>query len=260
MRTELQFAIDDKLLGEDVSPTNISLPMLEEFIQQVTAFVKGSGKINLKNIHTEIRQGSFAIAVVDEIGELEEAKRDYLAAANNTDLSSIDPSRREVLIQWQRNALKNVDRKYKLLSIADDKKVSDVSLVIDSESKFHFHQVVWADVEQYIYGRVYDLGGKTKSNVHLLLEDGSTLKAEADASLLVGDKVNRIYRNQLVRVKARQNIDTKEVSDYQLVSYEKYSDEFNKEAFDEFVDNGTRAWSQVDNPVAWLENLRGHYA
>jgi len=259
MRTELQFAIDDKLLGENVSPENISLPMLEEFIQQVTAFVRGTSKINLRNIHTEIREGSFAIAVVDEIGELEDVKKDYLAAANNNDLSAIDPGRREVLIQWQRSVLKNKNRRYKLLSKADDEKVSDIRIIIDSESKFHFHQVVWADIEQYVYGRVYDLGGKTKSNVHLLLEDGSTLKAEADPSLLVGDKVNRIYRNQLLRVKARQNIDTKEISDYQLISYEKYSDEFNEAAFDEFVSNGTKAWGRVENPVAWLETLRGHH-
>lgn len=260
MRTELQFAIDDKLLGENVSPDNISLPMLEEFIQQVTAFVKGTSKINLKNIHTEIRQGSFAIAVVGEVGELEEVKRDYLAAAKSNDLSSIDPNRREVLIQWQRSALKNKDRKYKLLSKTDDEKVSDTRIIIDSGSQFHFHQTVWVEVEQYVYGRVYDLGGKTKSNVHLLLEDGTTVKAEAEPSILVGDKENRIYRNQLLRVKARQNIDTKEITDYRLVSYENYTNELNTEVFNEFVNNGTKAWSGVQNPIQWLETLRGHNA
>ena len=131
MKTELQFALDDQLLGENVSPDNISLPMLEEFVQQVMQFVKGSSKINLKNLKTEIRQGSFAIAVVDELGELEDVKKDYIAAASNNDLSMIDPVRRQILIEWQRSVLKNKDRKYKLKAELPDEKKSDIRMVID---------------------------------------------------------------------------------------------------------------------------------
>lgn len=259
-KIELQFAIDDQLLGESVSPENISLPMLEEFIQQVTAFIKGSGKVDLRNIKTEIRQGSFAVAVADELGELAEAKKDYDCAVNSKDLTDIDPIRRAVLIDWQRSVLKNTQRRYKLrfTNSEDDQKLSDWKLIIDSNTQFHFHQEIWADVELYLYGRINDLGGKTRANIHLELDNGRTIKAEASPELLMGDKQNRIYKDQLIRIRAKQNIKTLEYRNESLISYENYNPLYDEDSLNNIIKKGRIAWSDIKDPVAWVNGLRGY--
>lgn len=256
-RNKLTFAIDDNLLGEKVSPENISLPMLEEFVQQVIAFIKGSQSIDLKSIKTEIRNGSFAIAVENDTGLLENVAADYKVVSEKGDLSDIDPRRRAILIEWQRSALRNKDRKYKLAAQSDDEKLSDIKMVITSETQFHFHQETWVDVELYKYGKIYDLGGKTRSNVHLQLEDGHTVKIEANPKLLITDKENRIYKNQLVRISAKQNIQTLEYRDEQLISYEDYNPHFDEDEHKAIFAKARLAWADVKDPVDWVRGLRG---
>lgn len=253
-RTVLSFAVKDTLLGQPLSPSNMSLPLLGEFAEQVAAFLRGSGRADISEIKAVIKQGSFAIEVEDTTATLTDAFEDYEWAAKKGNLNNVDPVRARIIELWQYAAKRNNDRQYELFS--GDNRLDSV-LVISSDTDYKTKKDVWVDVELYLYGRIFDLGGKSRPNVHLELEGGKTIKVGSDAAILTGDRENRLYKRQLVRIKAKQNIETKELRDETLLSFEHYKPEYDEEAFMGIVKKARLAWRSVENATAWVEELRG---
>jgi hypothetical protein len=256
---ELSFSVNDELLGEQLSPENISLPLLIEFAEQVSTFLKGSSKTDLKNMKASIKAGSFALGVEAPTRLLEPAIRDYQTIRERKSLSDVDPVRARIIESWQSLAIKNNGRIYKLFVDSDDAdKVRP--LVISSDTDYQIEKELWANVELYTYGSVFDLGGKSQPNVHLQLTDGTSVRVQANIDTLAGDRVNRLYSKQLVRIKAQQNLKTKEYRNQTLLSFEKYSPHYDEDEFQVLVKQGRLAWKSVKNATEWVENLRGNYA
>lgn len=256
---ELSFSVNDELLGEQLSPENISLPLLVEFAEQVSAFLRGSSKTDLKSIKASIKSGSFALEVQAPTAILEPAIRDYQSIRERKNLYDIDPVRAQIVENWQSLAIKHDGRIYKLFLDSTDTP-ENKPLVISSDTSYESQKEIWGDVELYTYGRVYDLGGKNQPNVHLQLTDGKSLRVQANIDTLAGDRINRLYSKQLVRVKAQQNLTTKEYRNETLVSFEKYDPHYDEDEFQALVKQGRLAWKSVKNATEWVENLRGNYA
>jgi len=118
-------------------------------------------------------------------------------------------------------------------------------------------EAVWVAVEKYIHGRVVDWGGKTKANVHLELEDGTTLKVAATQNLLAQEEQNRLYRPALLHINAEENLLTGAIRNPVLLAFETHQPRFDEAEFAAMVERGTAAWSGVQNATEWLEELRG---
>jgi len=251
----LSFRVRDKLLGEEISPDNVTLVLLSEFSEQVTSFLRGSKRLDLNDIRTRISTGSLVLATENKTGLLDEAFSDYSRAKKEDGIDDIDFVRAQIIEQWQLAAKKNKDRIYELF-FEDDQ--SSEKLIISYTTNYTRKADVWIDVEEYIYGRIFDLGGKTAPNVHLELDNGTTIKVGADASTLVEDKENRLYKKQLVRIAAKQNIRTKELKDERLISFENYNPSFDEDKFMATVKKARIAWRSVKSPSLWVEGLRGN--
>jgi hypothetical protein len=254
----MSFRVEDTLLGDKVSPDNISIAMLNEFTDQVATFLRGSKHVDLKEVKVAVKKGSLILSVSDEVGTVEEAFEDYERAFKENSLENIDTRRAQIFELWQSLASTNEDRSYELFSGDDNKKIN--SIQITKETEFKTKKSTWVEVELYVYGRVNDIGGKNKPNIHLELENGNTVKIESSKELLIGDKVNRIYRRQLVRVSAKQNVETKETRDEKLISFEQYSPAFDDDEFQKIVTKGRLAWRTVKNATKWVEEMRGSSA
>lgn len=253
----ISFSMEDVILGSEINPSNFTLPMLSEFISQVTRFLRGVGRQDLGEIKTGIKNGSLTIVTEDKMGILDDAFLDYQLLQKSGDLSKLDPLRADVIEEWQRLAkVDGKNRTYKLL--AGDKSLGITSFTISSKTNYTSRKEIWVNVDLYLYGRVYDIGGKNKPNVHIELENGKSIKIDARASFLAGDKENRIYKDQLVRIKAKRNILTHELRDEQLVSFEYYNPEFNEEEFDRISRKAKVAWKSIKSASDWVENLRGN--
>ena len=257
---KISFSIDDQLLGQSISPDNISLPLLKEFLEQVSTFLRGSESVNLKEIKTSIKTGSLALEVENSTGTLNEALSDYEKAKRTKSLQNIDPVRARILMQWQDLAKRNDGRVYKMFT--DDEIESSVNsfLLINEKSDFEAQRDVWFNIETYVYGRIFDLGGKSKSNVHIELENGRTLTVESDPKLLTVDKTNRLYKRQLLQISAKQHLVTRELKDERLISFEDYSSEYDEEGFNAIAKVASKAWKSIESPTQWVESLRGNGA
>ncbi len=248
----------DTVLGEELTPSNLTLPLLAEFIEQVTTFIRGSSRPDLTEVKTSITKGSLAVTAENPTGILDAAFKDYDSVQRNDSLDFLDPVRARIIERWQIDARNNQNRVYEMF--LGDKKSELPVFTISSDTDYRAKKEVWVDVELYLYGKIYDLGGKSKPNVHIELENGKSIKIGTQASILTGDSENRLYKEQLVRVKAKRNIDTKELKDERLISFENYSPSFDEEEFEKIAKKATLAWQSVKSATSWVENLRGNSA
>ncbi len=255
---KLTFRVKDKVLGEEISIDNINLPLLNEFSGQVMTFIRGSKRIDLNTVKAAVKTGSLVFEVENETGLLDEAFSDYERAFKYGNVSTLDPVRANVIETWQHEARSNPDRVYELLRGAFETTGEVDKIVIDEDTDFKQAKELWVPVEKYVYGRIFDLGGKKSANVHLELIGHGTLTISAEVAKLTEDKTNRLYQNQLVRIKAEQNIETQSLRNEKLVAFENYDPHFDEDEFAAFVRKGKRAWASIKDSNGWLEELRGN--
>lgn len=252
---EISFKVKDVYQEDEVSPSNISAALLNSFVEQVAKFVRGSERIDLNSIKTSIKEGSLCISASGDKGQTEQLAKDYEHIAIQEDLQEVEDSlRRSIIEAWQKDVYNNPGRVYELV-LADDEHESSINITQDTS--YEVKNDIWVDVEEYVYGKVYDIGGKTNPNVHVGLEDGSTLKIASDSQFLAKDKKNRLYSMQLLRIAAKMNIHTKEMKDEKLLNFDDYNPSFDEERFEELVEKSTPFWKDVDS-AQWVEHIRGN--
>lgn len=251
---QLRFAVNDRIEGTDVNPTQIPLSLLGEFQKDVTEFLRGSNRdVNPSEVMIAVEEGSLAL-VASGLILAHNLWSDLERLESMESLSLIDPKRASVMERWQSIAQKNPNRRY---SISDES--SRFSFSIDSASNFQRVQDTWVHVEKYLHGKVVDMGGKTKANVHLELENGELLIIAAIQELLEKDEKNRLYRPALLHITAEENLLTGKLRNYKLLAFEDYLPGYNEKEFNTMVERGTKAWSEVPDGNQWLENLRGNH-
>ena len=252
---KLSFSIKDQVFGNELSPGNATLPIIGEFIEQIAAFLRGSRHPDLNEVKTSIQTGSVAVQVEDKTGLLADAYKDYEHLRRSNDLSGIDPSRAKVVEKWQAEVKSYESRAYSLF-VPDES--TDNIVLITRETEFATKRVLWVEEELYLYGRVYDMGGKIKPNVHIDLETGGSIKIGTNESVLIRDTENRLYKDQLIRIEAKRNIKTGEIKDERLISFEHYNPEFDEDEFQKIVKKAKVAWESVKDPTKWVEELGGN--
>jgi len=253
---QLRFAVSDRINDNEVTPSHVPLSLIGEFQKDVAKFLKGSNDdVNPNEVIVSIEHGSltFAAAVLisasalwSDLGQLQ---------SSSGSLNLIDPKRAKVIEHWQFLAKKNPHRRYVVANQS-----TKVSFSIDSTSDFRRTEDMWVHVEKYLHGKVVDIGGKTKANVHLELEDGNTLTIAATQEKLARGEQNRLYRPALLHIIAEENLMTGELRNYELLGFSDYQPSYDEGEFNLMVERGTKAWADVHDATSWLENLRGYQA
>lgn len=257
MSYTVSIVVKDTAFNEELSPSNVSLAELNALTYQVSQLVRGSKKnTDLGQIKTKIRQGSLAFDLSSEEDPLDDLANDLKVLSVSNKLYEIDPARSNVISIWQKSSRLSPDRIFEVQA-NNDQTADVITLFISNNSNFQVLEHLWVESEHYLLGEIYDIGGKKKSNIHMELEDGTDLTINADSSLLRNDETNRVYKTQLVRVKAKKNYETGELADVELLSFEKYNPVEDEDEQARIVRSATEAWRDVTNPSEWLEELRG---
>ncbi len=253
---EISFSIKDTLLNEELAPDNLNLPALNEFSNQVIRFLRGTKGHDLTQVKASIEPGSLRLRVRDEERVLQDVFSDYTQGVVSGNLDEIDPVRASVIELWQQQAKASISRSYEL-STGPSNNVGMV-VRISAETNFHKQKSLIVEVEEYVYGQIFDMGGKSKPNVHIELDNGKTLTVGSETSQLTEDRTNRLYSKQLIRITAKKNLKTNELQDEKLIAFENYSPHFDEDEFQAIVRKGRIAWRSISDPNAWLEELRGN--
>lgn len=245
----LRFALNDRINDAPVGPAHVPLSLLGQFQNDVEEFLKGSNRdVDPSQVLVSIEEGSLAI-VASGLLAATGLWADVERLQNPSALGLLDPKRALVIERWQAAARKNPNRSYSLTDTGND-----VVIRVDSATDFRNQvEAVWVKVEKYLQGLVTDMGGTTKANVHLKLDNGKVLTIASNQQLLADEEQNRLYKPALLLVTAEENLRTGELRNLAMVNFEA-APAWDEAAFKAQVSKGTKAWGDV--PDDWLEELR----
>jgi hypothetical protein len=250
-RNTLKFAVSDKVDDQDVGPSRISLALLGEFQRDVAEFLRGDNKeVDPAQVMVSIESGSLALVasgLVAAVGLWRDV--DYLEQSSS--LFALDSKRAAVVLRWQTAAQANPHRKYVLFNVSDGP-----LLKVDNTSEFKKENNAWVGVEKYVHGKITDMGGQSRPNIHIRLDNGRTIRVDASQDQLAQGEKNRLYRDELLHISAEENLVTGELRNMRLIAFESHQPQYNEAEFQLMVERGTRAWSNVGDD--WLESIRGN--
>lgn len=253
----VEFVLDGTIAGQTFSATGgVPFTRFLEFNEEVQRYVQGGDeKTVLRDLTVRVHDGSYRLLVLIPAGLLSSLIEDSTKLAKTGELAEIDPSRANVVLRWQERAKSESTLRYAVRSPRDA--FPPVIISKDSTMKRE-ERVQWVAVERYLVGEITDWGGAQTSNVHLRLRNSrETLIVDATMDQIRGQRENLVYHKAIVHVKARQNPRTGELKDYKLIDLRAYQPDITDTRLQELFDRGARAWTDVTDGGAWVEELRG---
>ncbi|MEZ4827855.1 MAG: hypothetical protein R3C61_16450 [Bacteroidia bacterium] len=137
----------------------------------------------------------------------------------------------------------------------------DEGLLINQHTEFTIDKPAWVETETIVWGKVMNMGGKTNPNIHLETDDFGTIIIAATEEELAKQEQNRIYHQQQLQIRIRQNAFTGEydTSNARLVAFIDYDYTESSEAYlERLIREATPGWAEVIDPENWLRELRGY--
>ncbi|MGV8869310.1 MAG: hypothetical protein ACOH2S_20515 [Janthinobacterium svalbardensis] len=251
---QLSFSVTDSVDDIPISPKRVPLSLLGEFQKDVSDFLKGSNRdAKPSDVMVSVESGSLAL-VASGLLAVTALWSDVSHMHSSYSLSLIDDNRAKILEKWQQKARENPNRSYK---VSD--KISGTSINIDSHSNFHQEKNIWMEVEKYLLGTITDLGGLSKPNIHVVLNDGTTVTVSANKNQLLNEEKNLVYRELLLHVNAEENLISKQLRNIRLIEFENYQPSFDEEEFNRMTERGAVAWADVQDAGLWVDKLRGEH-
>jgi hypothetical protein len=83
------------------------------------------------------------------------------------------------------------------------------------------------------------------------------LKVTTNKDLLRDDKESRLYKTAMLQIRAEYNVLTRALRAASLVEFVEYASKVDEEELARLTRRGASAWKDVDNPTAWVDELRG---
>ena len=133
---------------------------------------------------------------------------------------------------------------------------------IDRSTKFLRTEVVWAEAEFYFYGKIIDMGGKERANIHISTSDLGTIRVETPIKVLEQFEENLLYRTFGIRAIGKQHSETGEIDKATLKFIEliDYSPKYDEKYLNTLRDKAKKSWLGSINSGDWLKGIRGYDA
>jgi hypothetical protein len=250
---KLLFSVSDRADGHEVTPETVPLGLLKDFVSDVAAFIRGSDKlVDTNDLLVSVVKGSFALQNYEELpadlpiwGDIEQLSKGTL--------DGVDTRRANIAEKWRLDALKHPNRTFK---IADPS--HDAYIAINANTYFRREQVSnWVLVERYLSGTVEDWGGLTSANIHLRLDDGTTLKVDATRDQIREYERNPVYHAVVIRVELEEDLVTGERRNARFIDFSDYQPRIDEDEYRRATEAGRAAWKDVGDAADWVRGIRG---
>jgi len=255
----VEFVLDGAVGGQPVSATaGVPFNRFIEFNEDVQKYVQGSdSKAALHDVKVQVHEGSYLLRVLIPVGLLPSLITDSSRLASSAPLSEIDDNRARVILRWQERARMEPSLIYAVRSPAG----AFSPIVISHTSPLRREErTVWVDVERYLIGEITDWGGAQNPNVHIRLRNSrETVIVDASAEQIREQQDNLVFHKAIVHVRAKQHPKTGELKDYQLLALRAYRTDVDDARLQQLFEKGAKAWADVPEAAAWVEELRGGY-
>lgn len=173
--------------------------------------------------------------------------------SESNNLNFLDRKRAEIIDRFQRDA---VEKSITITLSSSQTKAQP--LEITPETNYFLPKDEYYETQLYVYGMVYDMGGKTTPNVHIDTKEYGTLKVEATKEQLIG-KDQHLYQVTGLVVHGEQNHRDGTLKNLKFLDFIRYEPKaINREVWKLKIKNSTKAWSDIEDVDKWLKQIRGY--
>ena len=250
---KLLFSVSDRVDGHEVTPETVPLGLLKEFVKDVATFISGDGKeIDTKDLLVSVVEGSLGLQPYEDLPadmhiwyDVEQLSKGYL--------DGVDSKRVGVAEKWLKNAKKHPSRIFRIADTATNNVVA-----VHANTFFTRElQSNWVLVERYLSGTVEDFGGVTAANIHLRLDDGSSLKIDATRDQIREQERNPVYHSVVMRVELEEDLVTGEKRNARFLGFADYDPRIDEDEYSKSIEAGLAAWKDVGDAADWVRKIRG---
>lgn len=250
---KLFFSVSDRADGHQVTPETVPLGLLKDFVKDVAAFIRGDDKeIDASDLIVSVMKGSLALQSHEELSEGLAIWRD-IEQLSNSRLDGVDLKRAAIAEKWRSEAMKRPSRSF---SISD---TANTNIVLINANTFFTREIQsnWVLVERYLSGVVEDFGGVTAANIHLRLDDGSSLKIDATRDQIREQELNPVYHTVIMRVELEEDLVTGEKRNARFLGFADYDPRIDEDEYSKATETGRAAWKGVGDAADWVRKIRG---
>lgn len=234
-----------------LTPKDIDINEIKDFISDIETFLypNRKEKQNRPHISYDIKEGSakhiFYLPITAVIlfnGLTSEIK-------NRNNLDFLDYKRQSIIDKFQKKAIK---KGYKIEfnnSISNES-----SLIIDSYSNFEMIAPTFYESEFYLYGEIYQEGGKNP-NLHISTKNFGNLTISATKEQIM-DGEKKTYKIYGIKVRGKKSFEENTLSDLVLIDFIQYKPVFNKKLLDKVIEKASINLNKITNVDAWIDDLK----
>ncbi len=249
----IEITLSGKTENGNLRPIDIDIDETKEILADVETllFPSKSEKEDRPKVSYQVNEGSvkntFFIPAANVI--MFTALMTEVGKQGTTDL--LQPKAIAVIDKWQKKAY-NSGKEYSISSSIN----TTPFLYINKETKFIAPQTEWINTSLYIYGEIFEEGGLSKSNLHILTGRYGRLTVDATKEQLTEGN-NKLYNVYGLWVKGKQNIESGTLKDLSLIDFLTYSQLYDDAVLENLIDKATASWATVKNKDKWLQEVRG---
>lgn len=249
----ISIIIKGKTIDGSLNPRDIDIAETRELLNDVETllFPTKTERDERPKVAYEVKEGS-----VKNIFFLPVAKVIMFSAliaevGNRGSIELLEPKAAAILDKWQRKSYSS-GRQYTITSSISE----DDLLTISNESQFIAPQADWVNTSLYLYGKIYEEGGLSKVNLHILTDRYGKLTINAtEQQLTEGDQ--KLYKIYGLWVKGKQNLASGQLKDLELIDYLKYQAEYDEIVLQKLIKKATTNWAAIRDKDQWLQEIRG---
>ena len=236
-----------------LKPTDIDIAETKELITDVEMllFPVKAERADRAKVSYEVKEGSvknfFYVPLAKTI--MFTALMGEVMKQTTTDL--LEPQAAQVIDKWQQRAYKT-GRQYLIASSI----LPDVPfLEINKDTKFVTAQADWINTSLYLYGEIYEEGGLSKSNLHILTDRYGKVTVDASKEQLKKD--NKLYNVHGLWVKGKQNLQNGTLKELTLIDFLPYTPDYDELVLSKLIKAASANWKKIKDKDAWLVDVRG---
>lgn len=250
---EEQGYIELRITGKDraLGPKDIDIIEVKDFISDVESFLypNRKEKQNRPHISYEIEEGSvrhkFFLPITAVI--LFNGLTSEINNRNNLDF--LDYKRQSIIDKFQKRAVREG------YAIEFNNSISkESSLVIDYSTNFEMIAPTFYESEFYLYGEIYQEGGKTP-NLHISTKKYGNLTISATKEQIM-DGEKKTYKPYGIKVRGKKSFEDDNLTDLELIEFIQYKPVFNKTLLDKVIEKASVNLSKITNVDEWLNDLK----
>ena len=166
-------------------------------------------------------------------------------------LNFLSYKQQEVIANFQKKAAEND----LILELRSSLNPDTSTLVIDKNTNFQISSPLYYEGEFYIYGEIYQEGGKQTPNIHIATKDGENLTIHATKDqILDGEK--RMYQICGVKAKGKRNLEDGNYSELKLIQFIPYKPVFNMDLLHKAIEKAKPNLSKIKDLDSWIDELK----